>query len=118
MKRLTSRHDDASAAYDREFRRWAATRGKIFNSDDDSPDGVLFLLGIEEGSPVYGGLEVIHDLVFRIARACDGDDAYASDNEDDVYLVKPWSDAALALEGAALALGAPQSQPKKTARPC
>lgn len=101
-----NRHPNAAAAQDRVWRNWLRQRGQ---SDDihDQYDGTLQMGGQSWGSPINQGLSVLHDIVFRRAKHLDGDAATESDDED-VWLVQPWSEADRVIGDAALALGAPE----------
>jgi hypothetical protein len=95
-----ARNDNAAGAYDRAFRRWAAS-ANIPVSDDDL-DGALKIGG---GSPVNSALTLLYNLVLERARAVDGNAALIETNDGD-GLAQPWNGAAQAMCDAILARGA------------
>ena len=101
-----NRHADAAAAQDRAWRSWLQQEG-IPDEVHDQYDGTLQMGGQKWGSPINGGLAVLHDTVFKRAQFVDGDAATESD-EEDTWLVRPWDGAGRVLGDAALALGAPE----------
>jgi hypothetical protein len=98
-------HPEAAAACDRAWRRWLDRLGVAHGLYEDL-SGTLKLGGPVNDSPIKGGLLVLYDTVFKRALALAGDQATDRD-EEDMWLVPPWSDACTALTDAALALGAP-----------
>lgn len=100
-----NRHPGAGAAQDRVWRSWMRAHA-IPRPNDESMDGVL-AVGDERHSPIGPGLTVLERVIFDRAEAVDGQAAFESD-EEDVWLVEPWREAATALGDAALALGAPE----------
>ncbi|MDR6627179.1 hypothetical protein J2728_003514 [Caulobacter segnis] len=98
----TNRHAGAPAACDRLWREWMKSQD-VPGDYPELLDGTLSLG--TSGSPINGGLSVLHSVVFARATALDGDAATTIDDED-VWLAPPWSGASAALADAALALGA------------
>jgi hypothetical protein len=104
----TVRHADAPNAYDRTFRRWVEDNG-IFDGNSDSFDGTLQAGPVDAGgSPIGGGLSLVHGTVFRRAERIDGTRAMLHEEDGTPYLDQPWAGASAVLLDAALALGAPQ----------
>ena len=101
-----NRHPDAGAAQDRVWRNWLQHEA-IPDDIHDHYDGTLQMGGQKWGSPINGGLSVLHDTVFKRAQSLDGDAATESD-QDDIWLLHPWEGADRVLGDAALALGAPE----------
>lgn len=105
-----SRHPDAGRTYDRAFRAWLTDQGLPIYAWEEDFDGTLDARreGSRIGSPILGGLGIVHDQVAKRAASFDGDDAFTTDDNEDSWLVRPWSGAGSALCDAALALGAPE----------
>lgn len=99
------RHEGAAAANDRAWRRWLDRLGVAHDNHSDLSDTLRFG-GPVNDSPINDGLLAVYDVVYERARAVDGDSAFDHDDED-MWLLPPWSDACGALRDAALALGAP-----------
>jgi hypothetical protein len=103
----SGRHNEASDAYERAFRRWANAEGIGIEAHDGNLDGTLKIGSMPAESPVNEGLSLIHLTVFDRAKAVDGSIATHIDERGDEDLVEPWSGAGAVLLDAALALGAP-----------
>jgi hypothetical protein len=106
-KLSAARHPDAGRAYDRIWRAWLRDRGLQDADAEDSLDGTLATGGVRPASPINSGLSVLHNELFRRAKALSGDAATETDG-DDIWLVDPWHGACAALLDVALASGAPE----------
>ncbi|MEP3071189.1 hypothetical protein [Maricaulis sp.] len=102
-----NRHDEAKVLQTAGWYRWLAETEKRETSDECSMDGVLAAGQGATRSPIGHGLSLVHGGVWNAAIRADGDAAIEED-EDESWLVSPWSEAASALMDAAWGKGAPE----------
>lgn len=102
----------AGAAREAYARAWEAWLAKVepgnFHRGSDHGDTLAVFAGGTR-SPIGIGLTVLHDVLTRRAREVAGEAAFTTDEEEgEMYLSSPWSEASGPLLQAAMAFGAPE----------
>lgn len=102
-----ARDPGASAIYDRVWHRWLEMQPGGGPWRDDEHTHTILVPGVGPwGSPVGAALTLVHDLVWRRAKAEEGDAAFEIDEDNEATLREPWRGAVSALLEAALGRGA------------
>ncbi|MEP3890424.1 MAG: hypothetical protein ABJN69_08140 [Hellea sp.] len=106
LRLAKSRSGGGRAITSEGWHRWMAER-EVFDRDPDRDMGGVVNLGNRsKKSPIGDGLSLIHRKVWESALREIGDAAFEED-EEEKWLIPPWSDAVGALMEAAWGLGAP-----------
>ncbi|MEZ5986114.1 MAG: hypothetical protein R3B94_09200 [Hyphomonas sp.] len=106
VRLASKRHEDAAELTSQGWHRWQA----LVTGEDKQPDrdmsGVVKAAN-NLSSPVGHGLSLAHRAVWDAAQRIDGDAAFEED-EEERWLISPWSDAGSAMLETVWALSAPE----------
>ena len=103
---VNSRHEEAKSITSEGWHRWIKTNGSVDRNPNDDMSGVVAIGGNARKSPIGHGLSLVHRCVREAAKRDMGETAFEEDDEG-IWLIQPWSDAAGVLMEAAWAFGAP-----------